>query len=103
MLTQAIDQTLAVLLWGEDAEGEDDVVLMTGVLREADGAFFVDRGDNPRFPLEAEWLPRIKRTNPEVLDVVNHAPFMLTLTVGNVDEVDDDYRPTGLKWPGGRV
>ena len=101
MSTEAINQTLAVLLWGKDADGEDDVVLMTGVLREVNGAFFVERGENPRFPLEDEWLPRIKRTNPEVLDVVSDAPFMLTLTVEKVDEVGDSYRPTGLKWPGG--
>ncbi len=101
MHTEAIDQTLAVLLWGEDADGEEDVVLLTGVLRQADGVFFVDRGENPRFALEDEWLPRIKRTNPDVLDVVDNAPFMLSLTVGNVEEIDDNYRPTGLKWPGG--
>ena len=93
------EQRLALLLWGTKSDGSDEVVLRSGVLRrEADAAVFWHRG-KPALEMREEWLARIQETKPEFADIVGDAPYVLSLSVGDV--TDDEAKSMdriGLKW-----
>jgi hypothetical protein len=89
---------MAILFWANDDAGEDDVARLTGILGKDGARYFLDRGDEGRFDLVEEWIPRIKVPNESLSAMLCGASLMLSLSVGT-EEADSDWVPTGLNWP----
>ena len=95
-----VGDVLAVLLWLETPGSEDEVRVFAGPLKRRNGTYSVDRGSEPPFVLQADWLPRIRLAPPDVADIVRPAKYLLSLSVG---KLEGDYKgplmPTGLNLP----
>lgn len=89
MKPESLNRTLAIIAWGKDAKGRDDVAVVTGVLTEVDDSYFLHRGgEQSPFRIHDEWLVRICEVQPENKDLLMGADFQLSLSVGNL--ADDD-------------
>jgi hypothetical protein len=93
---------LAMIAWGEKADGEDGVVVFTG-LADWDGTMLTMRREpaESSFVVPAEWLPRIQPVQADLRETLLGAEYQFSVTIGNLDEDDDAslYQATGLKWP----
>jgi len=96
---EAVDQTLALLLWAKDANGKDDVALFKGVLRRRDDGHFLELGKEPPLALLPSWMPMIRAANASIAEMVEGAPFVLSLRVRDAKEAHGLLRATGLSWP----
>ena len=95
----AFGRTLALVLWGKDASGKDDVAVFSGKLIELEGAAYLQR-DSGNVPLEVEWLARIASVPEALRDILLGCEYQLSLTVGDVDDVESaSWKRMGLKWP----
>jgi len=95
----AFGRTLALVLWGKDASGEDDVAVFSGKLIELEGASYLQR-DSGNVPLEVEWLERIASVPDDLRDTLLGCEYQLSLTVGDVDDNESEsWKRMGLKWP----
>lgn len=99
MIDQAVDQTLALVLWAKDANGDDDVAVFTGVVRRKGARYVLERAHDSPLNLLDRWLPRIRATTPEIADIVEGARFVLSLPVRDVKDAPGPLRSTGLRWP----
>ena len=89
MKPESLNRTLAIIAWGKDDKGQDDVAIVTGILTTSDDAFFLHRGsENLPFRIQGQWLDRIGEVQPENKDLLQGADFQLSLSVGNL--ADDD-------------
>ena len=87
-----------MLAWGKKENGEDDVVVFTGLadwdgrrlkmLREGEAIFEVPR----------EWWERIRVVDEDLRAIVSGAVYCISVTVGEVED-GRALRRTGLKWP----
>ena len=98
-MMKALDQKLALLLWGEDENGEEDVAVFSGVLISQDGSYFLkgDDGNNPE--IREEWLERIQPVNSELKEMLLDCDYQLSLSVGNIENGNGLESFGGLKWP----
>src|ERR1700757_3507555 len=97
-----IGKRLALILWGEDRNGEDEVWVHTGTVRASGSGFVLDRGeDKPQVKLLPEWLPRIKPVCDELRTTLLEAEICLSLTVAPVPEGMDpsEFEDIGLHHP----
>ena len=99
MITKAVDQALALVLWAKDASGADDVAVFLGTLRHREGGYFVELQGAAPLRLRDDWLPRIRAATSEIEDIVEGAPFVLSLCVGDAKDATGVLRGTGLRWP----
>jgi hypothetical protein len=93
---------LALIAWGEDENGKDDVVVFTGIARWENRHIYLDRkGKRKSFQVPDDVLERIKPVPAKIADIVLGAEFFLSMTIGSIpkDANPKDYIKTGLKWP----
>ncbi len=99
---QLVGTRLALLLVGEDEQGQDECVVFAGTVREEDGRLCWDH-ERGTLELRDEWLERIQPAAAEVQDILLDAAYVLMLAVGNLQAgvSPEGFEPTGLKWPSG--
>ena len=100
--SELIGESLALLLKGKRASGEDDWAVFPGIVVVDNETLFLDRGvRGPRFELRDEWLCRVRPVEPEFERTFDGARYFLPLTVGNLNDDFDDQQfvRTGLRWP----
>lgn len=94
---------LAMLVWGERADGSDDVAVFTGV-GEWDGRCLrmLRQPDPSSFQVQDEWLDRLKPVPADLRATLLDAEYYFSLTIGSLPEDRElsEYIFTGLKWPG---
>lgn len=100
-LQELDSRPFALLLCGTDESGEDDWVAFGGVARCKENGLFLERGRGQSdFEIRPEWYDRIRSIDGEVKEILNGADYVLSLSVGNLeDDPNGTYLPTGLKWP----
>jgi hypothetical protein len=97
-----IGKRLALVTWGKDSKGEDEVFVHAGAVRTTDSGFVLDRGEGlPLVKLQPHWLDRVKPVQEQVRATLHEADFVISLTVGPVPEGADvsDLEFTGLREP----
>ena len=97
-----VGKRLALVIWGKDRDGEDEVWVHTGTVQASGSGFVLDRGeDKPLVKLLPEWLSRIKPVNDEVRSTLNGAEICLSLTISPVPEGVDpsEFEDIGLHHP----
>ena len=99
MIDDVVDQTLALVLWARDANGDDDVAVFTGFVRRAGAKYVLELANNPPLELLDRWLPRIRPATREIQDIVEGAHFVLSLSVQDAKAASGQLRSTGLRWP----
>ena len=100
MPLDALDRSLALVLWAENEAGEDDVVVYPGVLRQRGSAFVLERGEGESTAeIREEWLARIQTVPAEVSSVLCNCEYQLSLLVGKSEDVDGALESYGLRWP----
>jgi hypothetical protein len=96
----ALNKRLALVLWAEDEDGEDDVVVFSGVLiQTGENYYFQHEGDGLNPEIRPEWLSRIKRVPEELKETLMSCDYQLSLSVGNAKDMDEPFEDFGLKWP----
>lgn len=98
-MMEALDHKLALLLWGEDENGEDDVAIFAGVLISKDGEYFLQRDDGNKPEIREEWLDRIKPVSSDLKETLLQCDFQLSLSVGSIESNEGFESFAGLKWP----
>lgn len=96
---ESIDKKLALVLWGKDESGEDDVVVFAGILREINGSYFLERNDGSDPEIKQAWLDRIKQIPEDIKSTLLDCEYQLSLAVDNLDGSSADYEKYGLVWP----
>ena len=96
---EALNKKLALLLWAQTDQGEDDVALFHGTLVSENEKYIFKRSEPPHPTIQDNWLHRIQPVSPELAEVLGEAEFTLSLTVGSCEESDLDFSNFGLKWP----
>lgn len=96
----ALNKSLALVLWAKDENGEDDVAVFSGTLILSEGNYYLQReGDGPKPEIRTEWLERIKATPDDVKETLLGCDYQLTLTIGSAEGTPDSLESFGLKWP----
>lgn len=92
---------IALVAWGEDENGKDDVAVFTGIARWENGHLYLDRKGKKPFQFPDDTLERIKPVPAEISDILLEADFYISMTIGSLpkDANPEDYIKTGLKWP----
>lgn len=101
MIELQLGTKMAILLWAKDEAGEDEVARYMGTLGMKESSYFLDRGKKGDFEISKEWLPRIRKPDESLSDILDGASLVLSLSVGSQDEADSVLKKTGLKWPCG--
>jgi hypothetical protein len=96
---EALNKTLALVLWAKDENGDDDVAVFPGTLIQEKDLYFLQRGDEARPEIRAEWLSRIKKVPDDLKETLSNCEFQLSLTVGNTENETATLEAFGLKWP----
>jgi len=97
---EALDKNVALVLWGEDENGEDDVAMFSGVLVSEEGRYYLRMSNGKAPEIYSEWLDRIKPTPDKMKEFFLECEYHLVLSVGNVEEAGSDMKSFGgLKWP----
>jgi len=97
-----LGRRLALVIWGKDPNGEDEVWVHTGNVQASGPGFILDRGeDAPQVKLLSEWLPRIKPVSDDLRTTLLGAEFCLSLTIGPIPEGADpsEFEDIGLHHP----
>ncbi len=97
-----VGKRLALVIWGKDRNGEDEVWVHTGIVQASGSGFVLDRGENkPLVKLLPEWLPPIKPVNDEVRSTLRGAEICRSLTIASVPEGMDpsEFADIGLHHP----
>ncbi len=97
---KALNKRLALVLWAEDEEGEDDVVVFSGIFIQDKGNYYLQReGNEPNPEIRKEWLSRIKVVPEDLKDIFLNCEYQLPLSVGDAEETSGSMESFGLKWP----
>jgi len=96
---EALNKKLALVLWAEDENGEDDVTVFSGTLIRIEGLYFLEREDGNNPEILQEWLGRIKPVTVELKETLLDCDFQLSLSVGQVESEQGLEHFGGLKWP----
>ncbi len=96
---QALNRKLALVLWAEDEEGEEDVAIFSGTLVAKGGRYFLERDREQATEILEEWLERIQPVPDHLLETLLHCDFQLPLSVGKVESGESMESFGGLEWP----
>jgi len=102
---EIVGKRLALVIWGRDRNGEDEVWVHTGTVRTSGSGFILDRGEyKPRVKLLLEWFPRIEPVNEEVRSTLCRAEVYVSLTIAPIPEGMDpsQFEDIGLHHPSDR-
>jgi hypothetical protein len=94
---------LALILWGQDEYGKDEVAIFSGILIEKNEIYFLEREDKRNPIILQEWLSRIQKIPEDLKEMLMGCEYQLTLSVGDIDETPELYESFGLKWPKGNI
>ena len=97
-----IGKRLALITWGWDGNGEDEVWVHAGTVQASGSGLVLDRGkDGPQVKLLSQWLPRIEPVSDELRTTLLGAELCLSLTIGPIPEGADpsEYEDIGLHEP----
>ena len=99
---QLVGKQLALLLLGEDANGQEDWAVFAGTIGERDGRLLLHRRVGV-VELRDEWIGCIRATSDETRATLSGADFVVQVTVGSLpgDVSPADLETTGLRWPAG--
>lgn len=95
-------RSIALLLVGENNEGEPECAVFLGHVERADGELQVNLGEGRGpFPLTPEYLERIEPVKDEVREILLGADLLLSLSVAPLpdDAGEGEFQPLGLRWP----
>ena len=95
----AVGRSLALILWSENSEGEDDVAVFGGTLMLKDEQFLLVRNDGAHIQLRPEWIDRIKTVDSELRETLLQCEYCISLTLGDAEGDDGPFEDFGLKWP----
>lgn len=98
---ETIGKSIALLVMGEDAHGENDWRVFKGsITRLNNDLLFVHNGTPRQFPLPDDALNRIKATDTETRSIMLDADFYVPLTIGAKPDGSEGegMLQTGLKW-----
>lgn len=99
-IMEALHKELALVLWGEDENGEDDVAVFSGVLIFEEGTYFLRRKDCSSVEIIPEWLERIRPVPESMKEILLNCEYQLPLSIASIDKADDSLAKYGnLKWP----
>jgi hypothetical protein len=93
------EKILAILMFQEREGQEDDIHVLTGVVKLKDGVLHLHSGsERPPFQIQEEWLERIKYAPEALSETLSNAEYYLSLSVGPLPEDADmtEYTNTGL-------
>ena len=95
----SLNKKLALILWGEDANGEPEVAVFSGVLVEKNKMYFLDREDEKNSAILKEWIPRITKVPEDLKEILMDSEYQLSLLIGDIEDTSASYESFGLKWP----
>ena len=91
-----------MLVWGEMADGSDDVAVFAGI-GDWDGRRLrmLRQSDPASFPIQDDWLSRLKPVPADLKTTLLDSDYFFSLTIGPIPEGEalGAYVVTGLKWP----
>jgi hypothetical protein len=92
---------IAIIAVGKDEKGDTEAAVWTGVGRFDQGRLYLDREEGKSFEFPNDVLGRIKPVPDSISDIVLHAEYYITMSIGTLPEGADpsEYKDTGLKWP----
>jgi len=98
-MLEALNKTLALILWGKDKNGEDDVAVFPGTLIQVNDLYYLQRSDETNPEIRPEWFPRIERVPEDLKETLLECEFQLSLTTGESENISEILESFGLKWP----
>ena len=97
---EALNKSLALVLWATDDTGQDDVAVFSGTLIQVDDNYYLERESNNKNPaLKEEWLQRISSVPEDLKETLMGCEFQLSLSVGALEEISGPLENFGLSWP----
>ncbi len=97
---EALNKSLALVLWAEDEAGEDDVTVFSGTLIKVEDNYYLERESNNKNPeIKEEWLQRINKVPEELKETLMGCEYQLSLSVGSSEEISEPLESFGLSWP----
>jgi hypothetical protein len=93
---------IAIVMWGEKADGSPDVVAYAGTADWQGGHLTIRHlPQDVSYQVPDELLPRLKLVAPDLKDTLLGADYFLSVTIGSIpDDADRTlFRKTGFKWP----
>jgi hypothetical protein len=96
---ELIGKTLALLIFAEREGQEDDVHVIDGTVQEKEGVLVLQFSEeHSPFPIQEDWLPRIKPTPEGIQAMLQDVQFFLSLSMGPLPENANmaEYLVTGL-------
>ena len=97
---EALNKSLALVLWAKDENGEDDVAVFSGTLINVDGVYYLEReSNNKNTEIKEEWLQRINSVPEELKETLMGCEYQLSLSVGSSEEISEPLENFGLSWP----
>ena len=98
-ILDAVNKSLALVLWAKDEKGEDDVAVFSGMLVQEKNEYLLKREGGANVELQTEWLHRIRKVPKELRAILLDCEYQLPLSVGDKPNDSEGYEKTGLKWP----
>ena len=95
---ESLNQSLALVLWSQDRDGNDDVAVFSGILVEEAGVYYLARENGVRPEMRREWLPRIQAVPEDLKETLLGCDYQLSLSVGDIEGAES-FADFGLKWP----
>ena len=96
----AVNKSLALILWAKDINGEDDVAVFPGVLIKEGNRYYLKRNSEESNPeIKEEWLSRIKNIPEDLKETLQGCEYQLSLSVGSAEDITETLESFGLKWP----
>jgi hypothetical protein len=97
----ALNKSLALVLWGKDKKGQDDVAVYRGTLVERGGSlYFQYNNGEAMLELQEDWPTRVVEVPTDISDILLKCSYQLPLSVGDIGDSKDAFHNTGLRWPG---
>jgi hypothetical protein len=95
---------LAMIAWGKNEDGSDDVAVFTGVA-EWDGTALRMRREpeSSSFKIPSEWLSRLQPVRDDMRPTLLDAEYSFSVTVGNLDLMAKTLRSSGRPVYAGQV
>jgi len=94
----AVGKSIALMLWREQDDGEDDLAVFKGTLTFEDGCYHLDREEGCDRVLQPEWLARIDVVPPELKTVLLDCDYQLSLKLAEL-ELAGGLEGFGFSWP----
>lgn len=100
--TKIDGKKLALIAWGTDEKGKDDVALFTGIAKWDGNQLTLDRRDGePGISIPNNWLDRLKLVEQSLKETLLDSEYSISISVGHLPEDGEssDFKLLGLKWP----